>query len=136
MTFDPDQPRVLSSTIDDIQFQITIEDIAEVLGCPHECPSPRFTEPPSEFDAHMIVQDMCEGKYADKKKNRTSKAKLPSKLWLVDTVLKKNVCPFEHKIQRTGAFLAALYTFYKETLVLSTTAYLEPNAQVLGQICR
>jgi hypothetical protein len=114
MTFDPDQPGVLSSTIDDVEFQVTIEDIAEVLGCPHECPSPRFTEPPSEFDVHMIVQDMCEGEYADKKKNCTSKAKLPSKLWLVDTVLKKNVCPLGHKTQRTGEFLATLYAFYKK----------------------
>jgi hypothetical protein len=45
MTFDSDKPEVLSSTINGIEFEVTIEDIAEALGCPHECPSPRFTEP-------------------------------------------------------------------------------------------
>jgi hypothetical protein len=103
----------LSSTIDGIEFQVTVGDIEEALGCPHACPSPRYTEPP-EFDVHMIVQDMCDRVYADKKNNCTSKAKLPSRLWLVDTVLKKNACPLGHKIQRTSEFLAALYAFYRK----------------------
>jgi hypothetical protein len=60
LIFDEDQPEVLSSTIDGIEFQITVGDIEEALGCPHASPSPRYTEPP-EFDVHMIVQDMCDG---------------------------------------------------------------------------
>jgi hypothetical protein len=113
LTFDEDQPRVLSSSIHGIEFQVTVEDIEEALGCPHACPSPRYTEPP-EFDVHMIVQDMCDGAYADRKNNCTSKAKLPSRLWLVDTVLKKNACPMGHNTQRTGEFLVALYAFYRK----------------------
>jgi hypothetical protein len=113
LKFDTDQPEVLSSSIDGVEFQITIGDIEEALGCPHESPSPRYTEPPV-FDLHMIVQDMCDGAYENRKRNCTSKAKLPSRLWLVDTVLKKNVCPMGHKIQRTGPFLAALYAFHKK----------------------
>jgi hypothetical protein len=35
-------------------------------------------------------------------------------LWLVDTVLKRNVCPLGHKTQRIGDFLAALYAFHKK----------------------
>jgi hypothetical protein len=38
-----------------------------------------------------IVSNMCEGQYADKHKNATSKAKIPPKLWFVDVVLQKNV---------------------------------------------
>jgi hypothetical protein len=114
LTFDSDQPGVLCSEIDGFELQVTIDDIAETLGCPHEnFSSTRFTEPP-EFDLHMIVQDMCDGAYENQRRNCTSKAKLPPRLWLVDTVLKRNVCPLGHKIQRSGRFLAALYAFHKK----------------------
>jgi hypothetical protein len=114
LTFDADQPEILSSEVDGKELQITIEDIAEALGCPHEnFSSSRFTEAP-EFDLHMIVHDMCDGVYENRKRNCTSKAKLPSRLWLVDAVLKRNVCPLGHKIQRSGAFLAALYAFHRK----------------------
>ncbi len=52
--------------------------------------------------------------YADSKNNCTSKEKLPSRLWLVDTVLKRNVCLLGHKTQRSGDFLAVLYAFHKK----------------------
>jgi hypothetical protein len=71
MTFDSDKPEVLSSTISGIEFEVIIEDIAEALGCPHECPSQDFTEPLPEVDLHMIVQDKCDGEYADSKNNCT-----------------------------------------------------------------
>jgi hypothetical protein len=35
MTFDSDKPAVLSSTISGIEFEVTIENIADALGCPH-----------------------------------------------------------------------------------------------------
>jgi hypothetical protein len=39
---------------------------------------------------------------------------LPHHLLLVDSVLKKNVCPLGHKTQRMGDVLAALYAFDKK----------------------
>jgi hypothetical protein len=114
LNYDTAHPGVLFSEIEGEQFQVTVEDIAEALRCPHENFSPtRYTEAP-DFDLHMIVRDMCDGVYENKRRNCTSKAKLPSRLWLVDTVLKRNVCPFGHKIQRSGPFLAALYAFHRK----------------------
>jgi hypothetical protein len=113
LKFDTDQPGVLFSEIEGEEFQVTVEDVAEALGCPHENFSTHYTEAPA-YDLHMIVQDMCDGAYENRKRNCTSKAKLPSRLWLVDTVLKRNVCPLGHKIQRSGPFLAALYAFHKK----------------------
>lgn len=102
LTFDSDQPSILSSTIDGIEIQFSVEDIAEALGCPCDSPSDRFGEFPSGMDLHAIINDMCEGEYADKKRNCTSKAKLPSKLICV----RVNMCE--------GEFLAALYAFHKK----------------------
>jgi hypothetical protein len=62
--------------------------------------------------AKEIVEDMCEGRYADQYRNATSKAKFPSQLWLVDFVLQQNVCPLGHKTQRRDFFLTTLYAFH------------------------
>jgi hypothetical protein len=114
MTFDSDKPEVLSSTIKGIEFESPLKTLWKHLAAPMSALLPRFTEPPPEVDLHLIVHDMCDGEYADTKKNCTTKAKLPSRLWMIDTVLKRNVCPLGHKTQRTGDFLAALYAFYKK----------------------
>ena len=49
----------------------------------------------------------------DKHNNAASKAKMPPKLWFVDIVLQRNMCPLGHKTQRRDLFLSALYLFYK-----------------------
>jgi hypothetical protein len=94
---------------------VTITNIAAALKCHDE---------PSEADepwivCHFlltiedIVSDMCEGQYANNHQNAASKAKIPPKLWFVDVVLQKNVCPLGHKAQRRDLFINALYSFYK-----------------------
>jgi hypothetical protein len=60
-----------------------------------------------------IVSDMCEGQYADRHRNVANKAKIPPKLWFVDVVLHRNVCPLGHKTQRQDMFLSALYSFHR-----------------------
>jgi hypothetical protein len=56
---------------------------------------------------------MCAGQYADEKRNMGSRSKLPPQLWLVDSILQRNVCPLGHKSQRRDQFLQALYAFHK-----------------------
>jgi hypothetical protein len=113
MTFDSDKPGVLASTIMGVGMEITVQDIVEATGCPHECPSDKFIDPAPEADLHYIIQDMCDGEYADSRRNCAAKSKLPSRLWLVDTILKRNVYTFGHKTHRIGDLLAALYAFHK-----------------------
>ena len=106
---------VLVSSINDRDVEVTIADIAAVLKCHAE--PPEADEPwivcPSMLTIEDIVSDMCEGQYADKHNNAASKAKMPPKLWFVDVVLQRNVCPLGHKTQRRDLFLSALYSFYK-----------------------
>jgi hypothetical protein len=106
---------VLVSSIDDRDIEVTIADIEAVLKCHHE--PPKVDKPwidcPSMLTIEDIISDMCEGQYADKHKNAASKVKIPPKLWFVDVVLQKNVCPLGHKTQRRDMFLSAIYSFHK-----------------------
>jgi hypothetical protein len=60
-----------------------------------------------------IVFDMCEGQYADDRRNAASKTKVPQNLLFIDMVLYRNVCPLGHKTQRWYLFLSALYLFHR-----------------------
>jgi len=60
-----------------------------------------------------IIHDMFGGAYGDIKRTCAKRAQLPPHLLLVDSVLKKNVCPLGHKTQRIGDVLHALYAFEK-----------------------
>jgi hypothetical protein len=109
------QPDILVSSIDDRDIKVTIADIVAVLKCHHEPPEANksWIDCPSMLTIEDIIFDMCEGQYADRHKNATNKAKIPPKLWSVDVVLQKNVCPLGHKTQRQDMFLSALYLFHK-----------------------
>lgn len=88
MSFESDRPGTLSSFIDGVEFEVSIEDIANALGCLHECPpelvddngAPRFGDFPSGLDVRSIVNDMCEGRFTNELSNCTSKSMLPPKL--------------------------------------------------------
>jgi hypothetical protein len=77
------------------------------MRCPTTDPRGRFGEYPPHCDLHFIIHDMFGGAYA-------KRAQLPPYLLLVDSILKKNVCPYGHKTQRIGDVLAALYAFKKQ----------------------
>jgi hypothetical protein len=120
LAFDEDKPGVLASVIDGVEFEVSIEDIAEAMGLPHECPpdlvdragAVRYGVFPENIGFTEIIDDMCEGRYTNDDRNCTSKSLLPASLWLIDTVLQRNVCPLGHKSQRRGDFLNALYAFH------------------------
>jgi hypothetical protein len=115
LTYDCNQPDILSSSIDDRDVEIFIADIVAALKCHAECPESKeqWIACPSMLTTEEIIEDMCEGRYVDQYRNATSKAKLPPQLWFVDFVLQRNVCPLGHKTQRQNFFLTALYAFHK-----------------------
>ena len=115
LTYDCNRPDILSSTINDVDIEVTTVDIAAALKCHVECPQSeeQWEACPFTLTIEEIVDDMCEERYADHYRNATSKAKLPLQLWLVDFVLQRNVCPLGHKTQRWDLFLTALYAFHK-----------------------
>jgi len=114
LTYDTDNPAYLSSIILGHQVYVSIEDITRPLNCLFDDSRGRFGEYPPHCDLHFIIHDMFEGAYGDDRRTCTKRAQLPSHLLLVDSVLKKNVCPLGHKTQRIGDVLAALYAFEKK----------------------
>ena len=115
LTYDCNQPDVLSSSIDDKDVEVTVTDIAVALNCHAECPEAddQWIACPSMLTIEHIVVNMCKGQFENQYKNAASKEKQPSQLWFVDFVLQRNVCPLGHKTQRRDIFLTALYSFYK-----------------------
>jgi hypothetical protein len=79
LTYDCNQPDVLSSSIDDRDVKVTVADIATALKCNAEHPEAddQWIDHPSMLTTEDIVGDMCEGQFADQHKNATSKSKLP-----------------------------------------------------------
>jgi hypothetical protein len=112
---DSDQPDILFSSIDGRDVEVTVRDIAAALKCSHEPPESDtpWLECPSVLTLEDVVSDMCEGQYADDRRNAASKTKLPRNLLFIDMVLYRNVCPLGHKTQRRDLFLSALYSFHR-----------------------
>jgi hypothetical protein len=106
---------VLFSTIQGKQVEVMTSDIATTLKCNDEHPpeDAQLNEQPESFYTSEIIEDMCAGKYANDKRNAGSRSKLPPQLWLMDSILQRNVCPLGHKTQRRDQFLQALYAFHK-----------------------
>jgi hypothetical protein len=96
------------------EIQVSVPDIAAALNVPCDDPNDLFGEYPSNVALHVIIEDMCGGDYDDEKHTCVGLSKLLPKLWFIDSVLKKNVCPLGHKTQRIGDSLAALYAFHKK----------------------
>jgi hypothetical protein len=113
--YDYSRPDVLVSSIDDRDVEVTIADVAAALKCNHEPPDSNipWIDCPSMLTIKDIVSYIHEGQYANSHCNAASKAKIPPKLWFVDIVLYRNVCPLGHKTQRRGMFLSALYSFHR-----------------------
>ena len=106
---------VLFSTVKGKQIEVITTNIAAALKCNDEHPpeAAQLDKQLEPFYASEIIEDMCEGQNADEKNNAGSRSKLPPQLWLVDSIMQRNVCPIERKTQRRDQFLQALYTFYK-----------------------
>jgi hypothetical protein len=115
LRIDGDQPDSFFSSIDGRNVEVTIRDIAVMLKCSHEPPESDipWIECPSMLTLEDIVSDMCEGQYADDRRNAASKTKIPRNLLFIDMVLYRNVCPLGQKTQRRDLFLSALYSFHK-----------------------
>jgi hypothetical protein len=99
LKYNCNRPDVLVSSIDDRDIEVTIADIATILKCHHE--PPEANEPwidcLSMLTIEDIVSNMCGGQYVDRHKNAANKVKIPPRLWFVDVMLQKNVCPLGHK---------------------------------------
>ena len=121
LTFDCTRSGILSSFVVDVDIKLTTADIATALQCSHEClfdilardGTPQYLDLPSGPTVQHIVDDICHGRCTNNLCNCTSKVLLPSRLWLVDVILQRNMCPIGHKTHRCGPFLLALYAFQR-----------------------
>jgi hypothetical protein len=111
LRYDTEAPTFLSSTIFYQHIYVGVSEIADAINCPSDDPSGRFGEYPPHCDLHFIVTSKFGGIYGDSKSTCIKIAQLPPSLLLVDSVLKRNVCPLGHKAQRIGDILTAFYVF-------------------------
>jgi hypothetical protein len=76
--------------------EVTTSDIAAALHCNDEHPPTDAQQDgqPESFYVSGIIEDMCAGQYADENRNAGSRSKLPPQLWLVESIMLQNVCPF------------------------------------------
>ena len=74
LTYDCNQPSVLSSFINDKDVKVTVADIAAALKCHTEQleAKDQWIAHPSLLTTKDIVGDMCEGQFADQHKNAAS----------------------------------------------------------------
>jgi hypothetical protein len=105
LRIDGDQPDTLFSSIDGREVEVTIGDIAAVLKCSHEPPESDipWIECPSMLTLEDIVSDMCEGQYADDRRNAASCCIVMCVLW--DTRLRGRTyssVPFTHSTEDSG----------------------------------
>jgi hypothetical protein len=92
-------------------MEVTIADVAAILKCNHEPPESNvpWLKCPSMLTLEDIVFDMCEGQYADSRRNAASKTKIPQNLLFIDMVLYRNLflrggtCSSVHSIEVSGA---------------------------------
>jgi hypothetical protein len=78
LRYECNQLDVLFSSIDGIDVEVTIADVAAILKCSHkplELDIP-WIDCPSMLTIKDIISDMCQGQYADKHQNAASKAKI------------------------------------------------------------
>ena len=86
-------------TIDGLSFRIGSADIAAALHFP-----------PTNFVNHIpcvsfeqIIRTMCDGQHGSG--HSTRRSYLPERLWIVDHILYRNLCPIGHKSERRDEFL-------------------------------
>jgi hypothetical protein len=86
---------VMFSTVQGKRVEVTIVDIAASLHVNDEHPpaDAQLDEQSESFYVSEIIEDICAGQYADEKRNAGSQSKLPPQLWLVDSILQRNVFP-------------------------------------------
>jgi hypothetical protein len=97
---------VLFSTVQRKQVKVTTAGIAATLKCNDEYPpaDAQLDEQLEFFYISEIIEDVY-GQYADEKNNAGTRSNLPPQLWLVDSILQRNVCQLGHKTQRRDQFI-------------------------------
>jgi hypothetical protein len=78
LKYDCNRPDVLTSSIDDIDVEVTVADIAAALKCSAKQPEAdnQWIAHPLMLTVEHIVLDMCEGQFADRHKNAATKSRL------------------------------------------------------------
>ncbi|XP_038688847.1 uncharacterized protein LOC119988008 [Tripterygium wilfordii] len=98
-----------------VSYTFTTADICDALGYPSSYSEDLLVGPPVEVDHttmfHTLVPDP-----AVRQKNRqaATRGSIPSRLWVIDSMIKKNLWPHGHKSERRGPALELLYFFHQE----------------------
>nr|CAN77002.1 hypothetical protein VITISV_028504 [Vitis vinifera] len=121
-------PTLIYFTIDGRQGIIGARHIAEALRIPYELVTQAYFREWSSFSQRDMVCILSRGTSIA---SVLTRRELPSGMLLIDVLLRANIFPFQHKVQRRGAILEALfrisegYYFGPHHLIMTSLLHLE-----------
>ncbi|KAF8389755.1 hypothetical protein HHK36_024274 [Tetracentron sinense] len=132
---DEDFPHMLSSSIDGHDIRFSGRDIAEILGCclPRD-PDIVYANEAASVTVQEIIDTMCAGRYDDHNQTCTTRTFLPPRLWLVDSIFRRNVNPLGHKLESRGPLLKALFAIHEGFYFDAPSAIMDVFARVLDEL--
>ncbi|RVW66841.1 hypothetical protein CK203_065800 [Vitis vinifera] len=103
-------PTVIHFTIDGRHGILGARHIAEALRIPYEPARPEdyqvWTNPSPSDIVRILSRGASTGQYLQRKE-------LPPSMFFIDALLRHNIFPLQHWVQRRGALLEALYRIYE-----------------------
>ena len=118
-------PTLIHFTIDGRQGAIGARHIAEALHIPYESVSQTDFREWSPFSPRDMVHILSRGTSIA---SVLTRRELPSRMLLIDVLLRANIFPLQHKVQRRGAILEALFR-------ISEGYYFSPHHLIMTYLC-
>ncbi|RVW62023.1 hypothetical protein CK203_064778 [Vitis vinifera] len=103
-------PTLIHFTIDGRQGAIEARHITEALRIPYEPVTQADFREWSSFSQRDMVRILSRGTSTT---SVLTRRELPSGMLLIDVLLRANIFPLQHKVQRRGAILEALFRIYE-----------------------
>ena len=103
-------PTTIHFSIDECQGILEARHIAKALHIPYEPVEPAHFQEWSPISQRDIVRILSRGTFRD---SFLLRKELPSGMLLVDVLLRFNIFPLQHLVQRRGAILDALFRIFE-----------------------
>ncbi|XP_038680930.1 uncharacterized protein LOC119981860 [Tripterygium wilfordii] len=117
------------------EVKFTTKDICLCLGVLPDYSHKTGFGPPREVSTEEMIQDMCGG-CRTKNGLGSRRAHLPPDMWLMDSLLRHNLCPIGHGQERHQPYLSILYYIYKDIWFNLREVYLDSIQKIHSKVAR
>ena len=131
-------PTIIHFTIDGRHGILGARHIAEALRIPYEPVSPEdyrvWTQPSQSDIVRILSRGASTHQYLMRKE-------LPPSMFFIDALLRHNIFPLQHWVQRRGVLLEALFRisegffFGPHYLIMAALLYFEEKGRSIGRSC-